>query len=67
MKIFLYSATNETAHLIKSPIHPNLFRITHVDTDKHVRDLESYIYINTRAFTSTMMHLMKVISNESKY
>ena len=24
-----YSDTNETAHLIKSPIHPNLFRLTH--------------------------------------
>ena len=24
-----YSDTNETAHLIKSPIHPNLFRVTH--------------------------------------
>ena len=24
-----YPDTNETAHLIKSPIHPNLFRVTH--------------------------------------
>ena len=24
-----YSDTNETAHLIQSPIHPNLFRVTH--------------------------------------
>ena len=28
MKILFYSNTNETAHLIKSPIHPILFRIT---------------------------------------
>ena len=31
-----YSDTNETAHLIKSPIHPNLFRVTH-DTENTSR------------------------------
>lgn len=37
MKILLYSDTNGTAHLIKSPIHLiQTYSESHIDTDKHV-------------------------------